>query len=260
MTGKSFPNIGKSFPKTGKSFPKTGKSFPKTGKSFPNVGKSFPNVGKSFPNVGKSFPSLGKSFSSLGKSFPKTVCSFPNLEKSFSKTLNSSANQGNWLPGRGASPPPQVTPPVRNAGALTNLWPMAADRTFPFDSGGRRLHFLRMDLTSSRWLPIVLLTVSNIFMTFAWYGHLKFKGQPLLLVILASWGIAFFEYCFMVPANRWGNSVYSATQLKIIQEVITLSVFVVFAIFYLGEKIRWNYVAALVCILAAVAFTFLPKE
>ena len=117
-----------------------------------------------------------------------------------------------------------------------------------------------MDLTSSRWLPVVLLTFSNIFMTFAWYGHLKFKTKPLLLVILASWGIAFFEYVLQVPANRWGNSVYPATQLKIIQEIITLSVFVVFAIFYLGEKLRWNYVAAFVCILAAVAFTFLPKD
>ena len=117
-----------------------------------------------------------------------------------------------------------------------------------------------MDFTSSRWLPIVLLTFSNVFMTFAWYGHLKFKSKPLLLVILASWGIAFFEYLLQVPANRWGNSVYSASQLKIIQEIITLSVFVVFAIFCLGEKIRWNYVAAFVCILAAVAFAFLPKD
>ena len=117
-----------------------------------------------------------------------------------------------------------------------------------------------MDFTSSRWLPIVLLTCSNIFMTFAWYGHLKFKGKPLLLVILASWSIAFFEYVFMIPANRWGSSVYSVTQLKIMQEVITLAVFCVFAIFYLGEKIRWNYVAAFVCILAAVAFAFWPKS
>ena len=116
-----------------------------------------------------------------------------------------------------------------------------------------------MNLTESRWLPIVLLTCSNLFMTIAWYGHLKFKSKPLLLVILVSWGIAFLEYCFQVPANRWGNSVYSAAQLKIIQEVITLSVFVVFAILYLGEKIRWNYVAAFVCIVAAVAFAFLPK-
>ncbi len=116
------------------------------------------------------------------------------------------------------------------------------------------------DLTQSRLLPIVLLTGSNIFMTFAWYGHLKFKDKSLLLVILASWGIAFFEYCLQVPANRWGNSVYSAAQLKIIQESITLSVFVVFAMLYLHEKIRWNYVVAFVCILAAVAFAFWPKE
>ena len=117
-----------------------------------------------------------------------------------------------------------------------------------------------MDITSSRWLPIVLLTCSNVFMTFAWYGHLRFKSKPLLPVILVSWVIAFFEYLFMIPSNRWGNSVYSASQLKIIQEVITLSVFVVFAAFYLGEKIRWNYIAAFVCILAAVGFAFLPKD
>jgi len=117
-----------------------------------------------------------------------------------------------------------------------------------------------MNLTESRWSPIVLLTFSNLFMTFAWYGHLKFKSKPLLLVILASWGIAFFEYVLQVPANRWGNSVYSATQLKIIQEVITLAVFVAFATLYLGERIRWNHVAAFACILAAVAFTFLPKQ
>ena len=112
----------------------------------------------------------------------------------------------------------------------------------------------------SRWLPIVLLTGSNIFMTVAWYGHLKFKGKPLLIVILVSWSIAFFEYCFQVPANRWGSNVYSVTQLKIIQEVITLTVFCGFAIFYLGEKIKWNHLAAFVCILAAVAFTFLPAK
>src|SRR3954453_20069023 len=115
-------------------------------------------------------------------------------------------------------------------------------------------------LTDSRWLPIVLLTFSNIFMTFAWYGHLKFKRKPLLIVILVSWGIAFFEYCLQVPANRWGNSFYSAAQLKIIQEVITLVVFCGFAVLYLGEKIRWNYIAAFVCVLGAVAFAFLPQK
>lgn len=116
------------------------------------------------------------------------------------------------------------------------------------------------DLIQSRWFPVALLTVSNVFMTFAWYGHLKHKSAPLYLVILASWGIAFFEYMLMVPANRWGNSHYSATQLKIIQEVITLTVFSGFAVMYLGEKIRWNHYAAFVCVLGAVAFTFLPKE
>lgn len=81
-----------------------------------------------------------------------------------------------------------------------------------------------------------LLLLSNIFMTFAWYGHLKFKARPLLLVILVSWGIAFFEYCLQVPANRIGHSYFSASQLKIIQEVITFSVFAVFSWFYLNER------------------------
>jgi uncharacterized protein (DUF486 family) len=115
-------------------------------------------------------------------------------------------------------------------------------------------------LAQSRWLPIVLLTCSNIFMTVAWYGHLKFKNKPLFLVIVVSWGIAFLEYCFQVPANRWGNAVYTPFQLKIIQEIITLAVFAVFAIFYFGDKFRWNHFAAFVCILAAVGFTFLPKN
>ena len=95
-------------------------------------------------------------------------------------------------------------------------------------------------------------------MTAAWYGHLKYPGKPLAMVIFASWGIAFFEYCLMVPANRWGHANFSATQLKIIQEVVTLAVFSVFVITWLGERIRWNHIAAFACILAAVAFTFLP--
>lgn len=115
-------------------------------------------------------------------------------------------------------------------------------------------------LLFNRWTPIVLLCFSNVFMTFAWYGHLKYKNKPLLAVIVASWGIAFFEYLLQVPANRWGNAFYSATQLKIIQEVITLSVFCAFAVLYLGERIRWNHVAAFICVLAAVAFTFLPSR
>src|ERR1700689_3363046 len=107
---------------------------------------------------------------------------------------------------------------------------------------------------------IVLLICSNIFMTVAWYGHLKYGQQPLWKVILVSWGIAFFEYCFQVPANRWGNAVYTPFQLKIIQEIVTLTVFAVFAYFYFGNKFRWNHLAAFACILAAVAFTFLPKD
>jgi uncharacterized protein (DUF486 family) len=114
------------------------------------------------------------------------------------------------------------------------------------------------DLLQSRWLPLVLLTGSNVFMTFAWYGHLKYKHQPLWLVILVSWGIAFFEYCLMVPANRWGHARYSAMELKILQEVITLAVFSGFVIAYLGERIRWNHLAAFACIVAAVAFAFMP--
>lgn len=110
------------------------------------------------------------------------------------------------------------------------------------------------------WKPVMLLLASNVFMTFAWYGHLKFRSAPLWLAITASWGIAFFEYCLMVPANRIGFTNYSATQLKIMQEVITLAVFSGFAILYLGEKIRWNHLAAFLCILAAVAFTFLPQK
>ena len=112
----------------------------------------------------------------------------------------------------------------------------------------------------NRWLPIVLLICSNVFMTFAWYGHLKFRGAPLWKVMIASWGIASLEYVLMVPANRWGSYVYTAPQLKIIQEVITLTVFSGFAILYLGERLRWNHIAAFLCILAAVGFTFLPKN
>jgi hypothetical protein len=116
------------------------------------------------------------------------------------------------------------------------------------------------DLTQSRWLPIVLLICSNVFMTFAWYGHLRYKDKPILFVIITSWGVAFFEYLLQVPANRWGSNVYTPAQLKVIQEVITLAVFCGFAIVYLHEKIRWNYVAAFVCVLAAVAFAMLPQK
>jgi uncharacterized protein len=103
---------------------------------------------------------------------------------------------------------------------------------------------------------ILLLTISNIFMTFAWYGHLKYRSEALWKVILASWGIAFFEYCFQVPANRIGSYEFTTAQLKTIQEVITLSVFSVFSILYLGEKLKWNYAAGFGCISLAVFFVF----
>lgn len=103
---------------------------------------------------------------------------------------------------------------------------------------------------------VLLLIASNTFMTFAWYGHLKFKHVPLWQAILASWGIAFFEYCLMVPANRSGYGQFSAYQLKIMQEAITLVVFVVFAWLYLGEALKWNYAAAFACIVAAVMLAF----
>lgn len=103
---------------------------------------------------------------------------------------------------------------------------------------------------------IVLLILSNIFMTFAWYGHLKHTDVALWKVILISWGIAFFEYCLMVPANRLGYGTFSAAQLKIVQEVITLVVFAVFSVFYLKEQLKWNYLVAFVFIVLAVFFMF----
>ncbi len=105
-------------------------------------------------------------------------------------------------------------------------------------------------------LPVLLLTISNVFMTFAWYGHLKYKGSALWIVILVSWGIAFLEYCFQVPANRIGHEFYSAAQLKTLQEVITLIVFSIFSIFYLKEDFQWNYLVGFLFIILAVFFIF----
>lgn len=103
---------------------------------------------------------------------------------------------------------------------------------------------------------IILLTISNIFMTFAWYGHLKFKETILWKAILISWLIAFVEYCFQVPANRIGHSHFSAAQLKMMQEVITLAVFCVFSVLFLKEPLKWNYLVGFALILAAVFFVF----
>jgi uncharacterized protein len=103
---------------------------------------------------------------------------------------------------------------------------------------------------------IILLTVSNLFMTVAWYGHLKYKQAALWKVILISWLIAFVEYCFQVPANRWGHGQFTAVQLKTIQEVITLSVFCVFSVLYLKESLRWNHALGFLMIVGAVFIIF----
>lgn len=117
-------------------------------------------------------------------------------------------------------------------------------------------------MTLTWWLPPLLLVGSNIVMTFAWYGHLARPGWPLWVAILASWGLAFFEYCLAVPANRIGyaGGTYTGQQLKILQEVITLTVFAAFSVFWLNEPLRWTYGAAMLCLLAAVAFIFWPVE
>lgn len=109
---------------------------------------------------------------------------------------------------------------------------------------------------TARLLPLLLLLGSNVFMTFAWYGHLKYKSSPLFVAILASWGIAFFEYTLMVPANRLGSSVYSVVQLKTIQEILTLVVFAGFSTWYLGQPLKWNHYAAFALIVGAAFLMF----
>ena len=104
--------------------------------------------------------------------------------------------------------------------------------------------------------PIILLTISNIFMTFAWYGHLRYKHSSLWIVIVVSWLIAFLEYCFQVPANRFGHEVYNVVQLKTIQEVITLIIFSIFSVLYLKEQFKWNYLVGFIFIVLAVFFIF----
>ncbi len=105
-------------------------------------------------------------------------------------------------------------------------------------------------------LPVVMLVASNVFMTFAWYGHLAHPNRPLWLVVMVSWGIAFFEYCIAVPANRWGHAFYSAAELKTIQEVVTLAVFAVFSVFWLRETLSWNHVVGYGLIALGAFFVF----
>ena len=111
--------------------------------------------------------------------------------------------------------------------------------------------------TASYVIPILLLIASNAFMTLAWYGHLKFKSSPIWMVIAASWLIALPEYILQVPANRWGHAVYSAAQLKTIQEVITLAVFAMFSVWYLGEALHWNHAVGFSLIVLGAWFVFL---
>jgi uncharacterized protein (DUF486 family) len=114
-----------------------------------------------------------------------------------------------------------------------------------------------MPTLSTYLVPVFLLLGANVFMTIAWYGHLKYEDKPLWIVVLASWGIAFIEYWLQVPANRWGHAVYSAAQLKGMQEVITLIVFAAFSTSYLGEPLKWNHWAGFGLIVVAAWLIFL---
>lgn len=109
---------------------------------------------------------------------------------------------------------------------------------------------------TSAYLPPLMLLASNVFMTFAWYGHLKYQSSPLWMAVLASWGLAFLEYCLAVPANRFGSQVYSTAELKTMQEVITLAVFAGFSFFYLGEKLTVNHLVGFALICAGAFFVF----
>ena len=114
-------------------------------------------------------------------------------------------------------------------------------------------------LTSPQIAPILLLIASNVFMTFAWYGHLKFRSTPLLVVIVIAWGIAFVEYCLAVPANRIGRAVYSTAELKTMQEVITLCVFILFSWLFLREALGWNHFVGFALIALGAGVVFLGK-
>jgi uncharacterized protein len=119
-----------------------------------------------------------------------------------------------------------------------------------------RIRFRKGSQMSAYATPILLLVCSNLFMTFAWYGHLTFKATPLWIAVLASWGIAFIEYCFAVPANRIGHAVYSAAELKTMQEVITLVAFAAFSVLYLKEALTWNHAIGFGFIALGAFFVF----
>ncbi len=138
--------------------------------------------------------------------------------------------------------------------AVTTISAYTYDRSFRLAEFAPGIHSNATNKKAIHMWTVVLLVLSNIFMTFAWYGHLKVQSWPMWLAILASWGIAFFEYCLQVPANRWGYGHYgfSGAQLKITQEVITLVVFALFSVSFLGEPLRWNHLLAFALVVAAV--------
>jgi uncharacterized protein (DUF486 family) len=147
--------------------------------------------------------------------------------------------------------------PIASAmGDAKRQWRFASDERAEFKRGAGGYKREGCHMTFAYLAPILLLCCSNVFMTFAWYGQLKFPTAPLLWVIPISWGIAFLEYCFAVPANRIGHQVYSAAQLKTMQEVITLIVFAIFSVTYLGEPLKWNHGVAFGLIVAAAYFAF----
>ena len=116
-----------------------------------------------------------------------------------------------------------------------------------------------MQFSYTAIMPILLLIASNVFMTVAWYGHLKFPQAAMWAAVMVSWGIAFFEYCFQVPANRWGAQAgFSTAQLKTVQEVITLTVFVLFSMWYMNEPVKWNYIVGFAFVALGALFVFKP--
>jgi uncharacterized protein (DUF486 family) len=141
-------------------------------------------------------------------------------------------------------------PRCRGARAQAGHYLVAGPSTSPVELPGMSA------ILSSPFAPIALLVLSNVFMTFAWYGHLKFTGHPLWLVVLASWAIALVEYCLAVPANRYGSLVYSTAQLKTIQEVVTLAVFSVFSVLYLKEAFTLNHLVGFALIGLGAFFVF----
>jgi uncharacterized protein (DUF486 family) len=146
-------------------------------------------------------------------------------------------------------------PPLRQAAGAVLFWATITILPTQNLQSGKRGE-KRTQGKNTKMATILLLLISNIFMTFAWYGHLKYQNVPLWKVTLISWGIAFFEYCFQVPANRVGSHTFNAAQLKTIQEIITLVVFSGFSIWYLKQDIKWNYAVGFFFIVVAAFFIF----